>query len=836
VHKVSRSTGVKSGVVSVVIVNYRGAEDTIACVAGLRELEWPDDQLEIVVVDNASGDGSAAAIRAAAPDITLVESPENTGFAGGCNLGITSSCGQYIALINSDARPDAGWLAAGVGSMRSDPSVAAVASKVLDWDGQRIDYVGGSLNFVGQGYKAEVGQLDDGSWDKPRDVLFFTGSAAVIRRDVFDMLGGFDEQYFMFFEDVDLGWRINLAGYRVRYEPKSIVFHKHHVSIAKFGSYREQYLLARNSLLTIYKNFGDDVIDRVLAPALLLSVRNGTLIGQADPDALDLQRHPGGDADPEITVRKEALAGSFAVDYFASHLGELAKQRAAIQASRQVSDAAIAPLFGDLFRATSMVPGYADAWREAIEAFDLGDSLIRPNRIVVITGDTLSPQMAGPAIRAFHIAHELAKEHDVKLVSTTTCSISEASFDCLFADDADLRDIVDWSDVLIFQGFVMFHHPWIANTDKVIVVDIYDPMHLEQLEQLKSESFAHRESVNTGTTGVLNDQLKRGDFFLCASEEQRHFWLGQLAGLGRLNPTNYDRDSSMRSLLDIAPFGLQSEEPTRTRDAIKGVVPGIAKTDKVVLWGGGVYNWFDPITLIHAVDELRRRHEDVRLFFLGMKHPNPNVPDMRMAWDTRELCDRLNLTDRYVFFNEEWVDYTDRQNYLLDCDAGVSAHFEHVETTFSFRTRILDYMWAGLPIVATEGDAFGRMIKVEGLGIAVPERDSHALAAALERVLYDQEFAAACRKNIEHVRADFVWDRALSPLIDFCRRPMRAGDAPARSKIASRSRRRRSSLGAASPLRRNLGYAKIIYERDGVSGVLRQGTAKARRLYARSRS
>jgi hypothetical protein len=75
---------------------------------------------------------------------------------------------------------------------------------------------------------------------------------------------------------------------------------------------------------------------------------------------------------------------------------------------------------------------------------------------------------------------------------------------------------------------------------------------------------------------------------------------------------------------------------------------------------------------------------------------------MQMAWDSRRLADKLGLTDKFIFFNEAWVDYEDRANYLLDADVGVSTHFLHVETTFSFRTRTLDYLWAGLPIVATE--------------------------------------------------------------------------------------------------------------------------------------
>jgi len=97
---------VRPGVVSVVLVNYRGASDTITCLRAFDEIDWPADRLELIVVDNDSGDGSAAQIRAAVPGVIVVEAGANTGFAGGCNLGVAHATGEYVGLINNDARPD----------------------------------------------------------------------------------------------------------------------------------------------------------------------------------------------------------------------------------------------------------------------------------------------------------------------------------------------------------------------------------------------------------------------------------------------------------------------------------------------------------------------------------------------------------------------------------------------------------------------------------------------------------------------------------------------------------------------------------------------------------
>ncbi|MGA8518927.1 MAG: glycosyltransferase, partial [Pseudonocardiaceae bacterium] len=150
--------------VSVIVVNYRGAEHSVTCLRALRDdLDWPPEALELICVDNASGDGSAQQIAAAVPQARLIRSDTNTGFAGGCNLGVTHATGEIVGFLNSDARPHRDWVRAAVEAFRDGPAVAAVASKVLDWDGERIDYVDGGLTWYGMGYKPHIGKPDDGA-------------------------------------------------------------------------------------------------------------------------------------------------------------------------------------------------------------------------------------------------------------------------------------------------------------------------------------------------------------------------------------------------------------------------------------------------------------------------------------------------------------------------------------------------------------------------------------------------------------------------------------------------------------------------------------------------
>jgi glycosyltransferase involved in cell wall biosynthesis len=344
-------------------------------------------------------------------------------------------------------------------------------------------------------------------------------------------------------------------------------------------------------------------------------------------------------------------------------------------------------------------------------------------------------------------------------------------------------------------------------------------MHLEQLEQGRELPFDQWSRRVAEATEVLNDQLERGDFFLCASERQRMFWLGQLAALGRLNPATYRDDPDFDGLISVVPFGLSATPPEHSRAVLKGVLPGVGQHDKLVIWSGGLYNWFDPLTLIRAVSQLASTHPDLRLFFQGTKHPHPGVPEMEIVARSRALAEELGVLDRVVFFNESWVDYDDRQNYLLEADAGASTHFTHIETTFSFRTRILDYLWAGLPMVVTGGDVFAELIRDEELGVVVAPGDVDALARALEVVVYDTARASVIRENIDRVRLDFVWEKSLAPLMAFIADPHHAGDFLTRRR--TRGRRR-------TGFRHDLGRVFSHLREEGPSAVVSRVAARVR--------
>ena len=416
-------------------------------------------------------------------------------------------------------------------------------------------------------------------------------------------------------------------------------------------------------------------------------------------------------------------------------------------------------------------------------------------RVAVVTTEPLSAELAGPVIRAVELGRVLATEHDVEVASTASCSGPGPQANWHFVDAAALRALAARCDVMVLGGDVLAANAWLADAGPAIVVDLYDPFHLEQLEQARDLGEDERRRVVFGTIDVLNMQAVLAYTFLCASGRQRDMWLGHLAACGRVNPATYDADPTLRALLRVVPFGVADEPLQAGAPALRGVVDGIGVDDEILLWGGGIYNWFDPKTLIRAVDKLRADRPKLRLVFMGVQHPNPDVKTMRAAVEAWELSNELELTDVHVFFSDSfssgWIPYAERGRYLADATIGVSTHHHHVETAFSFRTRILDYFWAGLPVVTTRGDALADVIERAGAGRTVDPEDVDGLASAIAELLDDE----AARKSAAAASAlladDYRWSAVAQPLLDFCRNPYRAPDLadPAlRAAILARAR------------------------------------------------
>ncbi len=237
--------------ISVVVLNFNGKRYLEKCLTSLASQTYED--FEVIVVDNASSDGSVDYLKAQFPWARIVKNDENLGFAGGTNSGIRQARGDYILTLNNDTQVDRCFLECLVKPMQSDRSVGMCASKMLLPDG-RINSAGICLSRSGAAWDRGTLELDYGQYDRREDIFGPCAGAALYRKEMLDEIGLFDEDFFLYMEDVDLAFRAKLAGWKCIYVPKAVVYH-YHGGTAGFGSDLAVYYGNRNVIWYAVKGF-----------------------------------------------------------------------------------------------------------------------------------------------------------------------------------------------------------------------------------------------------------------------------------------------------------------------------------------------------------------------------------------------------------------------------------------------------------------------------------------------------------------------------------------------------------------------------------------------------
>ena len=404
-----------------------------------------------------------------------------------------------------------------------------------------------------------------------------------------------------------------------------------------------------------------------------------------------------------------------------------------------------------------------------------GHSLNRAGTVLIVSHDVVDVRMAGPGIRYWELARVLAERCPVTLAVPEGTALRSPDGVQLRTYEPgrwdSLAPMVGDAAAILLSGDVLAWFPTLHENGCPLIIDGYDPHTVETLA-LFAGSPVQRERHEARESILLN-QCHAGDFFICASERQRDWWLGLLEATGRINSATYARDPSLRALVDVVPFGLRSTKPAHTMDVLKGVHPRIEQEDKVLLWGGGLWQWLDPLTAIRGMARVYEERDDVRLVFPGARHPNPVVGDMPVRKESVRLASELGLLDRCIFFGD-WVPYADWPNYLLEADIGVSLHLDTIEARLAFRSRVMDYLWVDLPMVVTEGDAASDLVSRLELGEVVGHGAEDEFADAVLRLL--REGLSGSGPRFAEARADLTWERAARPLIAFCEHPERAAD------------------------------------------------------------
>src|SRR5215203_5103189 len=374
------------------------------------------------------------------------------------------------------------------------------------------------------------------------------------------------------------------------------------------------------------------------------------------------------------------------------------------------------------------------------------------SRIALVSSEPIRPRMAGIGIRYFELARRLTERGiDIVLVSPAepeeTAELSLTGVEIRRFERGRLAEILHGCDAAVAQGQlandVVLELPQLP-----VAIDLYDPWLVENLSY--AATLGLDPYRNDHAAWVL--QMSRGDFFLCSSEEQKTFYLGFLTALGRVNPERLEIDT----LIAPVPFGVPDELPPH-----QPVLPARQSGERRLLFGG-LYDWYDPWTLLDALTELEGAWT-----LLLIRNPNADSTPQRLLGEVEARCRKLGWWGSRVQ-TLDWVPAERRYDLLRDVDLLVAPHTPSLETRLSLRTRFLDALAAGCPVITSEGGTMSRLLAEHRAGWVAPPGDAAALARVLAEALDAPESRRAGARQLVDA---FRWDRVLAPLVRFCRDP-----------------------------------------------------------------
>jgi glycosyltransferase involved in cell wall biosynthesis len=380
-------------------------------------------------------------------------------------------------------------------------------------------------------------------------------------------------------------------------------------------------------------------------------------------------------------------------------------------------------------------------------------------RIALLTSEAPRARMAGIAVRYLEMARRLpAAGLEVVLVTpgdpaeTPTIPGEVRRF-----ARGGLRALLADCDAAVAQG-QLANDLVLECPELPTAIDLYDPWLVENCHYYRTLGLDPYR--NDHATWVL--QLSRGDFFLCSSAEQRLYYLGWLTALGRVHPERLEADPTLAGLIGIVPFGIEEHLPAH-QPVLPPAPPGTPR-----LLFGGLYDWYDPWVLLSALERLADRPWQLLL----VENPNAEATPQSLWSEVRRWAEAKGWWgSRLVAI--PWVAADRRFDLLRDVTALVATHRPSLETDLALRTRFLDALAAGCPVVSSAGGTIARLLTEREAGWVVPTGEPDALAAALAEVLGDEAARERRRQAGLALGAELGWERSLAPLAAFCRTPRR---------------------------------------------------------------
>lgn len=742
--------------VTIIVLNYNGLRHLEECFASLTGLDYPADRLELMLVDNASADGSVAFVQERFPGVRVVETGGNLGFAGGNNRGAEAATGEYIVFLNNDMRVDAGFVHGLLEAVQSDPEAVCAGAKILNWDGTRFDFTGSTGDFAAHAYQLGLGQpYRPQLHNEIVPLLYACGGAMLIQRAVFLEAGGFDEDYFMYYEDLDLGWRLWLLGHKVLFAPKAVATHKHHGSISRVPD-AERWLAffqKRNSLFTILKNYDDSHLGPVMATVLAATVdgvvNDSIAAGELNPDYF--RNFGAAPAAGQATIaHPQRLGALVAVQAVMDQMPRVLDKRHFIQSRRKRTDAEMAALFQWPFRY------WPDAKVRtqylAAEPFGL-QGLFEgvPRRVLVVSSDILPyPGMptVGSGLRAWGIGQGLrAKGHNVVFAMPQAALKGR---EALAGEEAKryawepetLHEIVRQAepDIVVVCNWPVLDNMRVEGLDVPIVLDQHGPHYLER-------EYNRFGQADDNANRKIN-ALRKADFFTCAGKKQLGYFQQWLERAGWSERERAERSAAI-------PVSLSPELPPRSPN------------DELSFVYGGVFlPWQDPSRGLLALVKTLNSQKRGKLYFYGGKHPVYDVDSGIFDQLLQQLQESPHVVAPGMVSHDALIErYT-------SAHVAVDLMKRNPERELAFTTRTVEYLWCGLPVIYHNYAELSDYIREYEAGWVLDPEDGAALEQVLAQIFSDPAEVARRSANAQRlVRECLTWDRTIAPLDTFVRRP-----------------------------------------------------------------
>ena len=510
--------------------------------------------LEIILVDNGSEDGTAAWLNRQYPNLPLFSLSPSQPLARALNQGIGRAKGEYFLLLNPDITLEKEAVAEMVAVAERDSQCAAVAAKLKL--SRAPGFLNGLGNYVGPfswGTDWGLGHLDLGQFDDLTEVPSACFAATLIKKKAWEKTGPLDEGFPLYYEDSEWCYRARLFGWRIRPAPRAVIFH----AMGETGS---------------------DVPDSGLRPAKIKSVVYGRirfalkLLGRDLPRFLVTYGIEDGFHFWAAVFRGKWLTSRAylaAWGKIIQDLPALKRERRWIQRQRTLTDR-------QLFALQKNIPKTLTWKGLPVLTWDLIEHHYAPllsskhppavqetNKVkpslLIISHDLVNNKMAGPGIRYLEMARALNRLGvDVTLAIPGKTSLTEGELNLVSYDEKSpeaLQALVEKNDVALISGYLIKKFPFIETTRSRLVVDLYDPLVLENLHYYQQESMKNQEILHRQTVNLSNTLARIGDFFICGNERQRDYWLGLLTANHRINPLTFNQDPSLRRLIDIVGIG-----------------------------------------------------------------------------------------------------------------------------------------------------------------------------------------------------------------------------------------------------------------------------------------